>query len=135
MLHYWDGSWFRRGSDLAFGLPHSAAIRIGDPSAEAEEAGEVSTVPGDEPVPPPLISCLMVTRGRAARAALSIECYRRQSHPRRELVIVDDDPGGPLARYVAALGDRRSAPPACRIAGRPRGSCATSRAPPPPGRK
>src|SRR3546814_9535246 len=47
----------------------------------------------------------MVTRGRAARAALSIECYRRQSHPRRELVIVDDDPDGTLARYVAALAD------------------------------
>src|SRR5690606_15251175 len=39
MLHYWDGSWFRRGSDLAFGLPHSAGIRISDPSGPGEEAG------------------------------------------------------------------------------------------------
>lgn len=105
MLHYWDGSWFRGRSALAFGLPQSARVRITDPAA-AEAEGDVSTVPaGDEPAGTALVSCLMVTRGRAARALAAIECYRRQTHDARELVIVDDDPDDSLARAVAGLGD------------------------------
>ncbi len=38
----------------------------------------------------PIISCLMVTRDRPALVARSVDCFVRQHHPARELVIVDD---------------------------------------------
>jgi glycosyltransferase involved in cell wall biosynthesis len=38
----------------------------------------------------PLVSCLMVTRNRAALARRAVLCFVRQTWPNRELVIVDD---------------------------------------------
>jgi hypothetical protein len=55
----------------------------------------------------PLVSALMVTRDRAALAACSIECFRRQTWPQRELVIVDDGPDQMLAEHVRQLDDPR----------------------------
>ena len=46
-----------------------------------------------QPVPAselPLVSCLMPTADRADFVEQSIRFFRRQSYPRRELVIVDD---------------------------------------------
>ncbi len=57
------------------------------------------------PAAPPLISCLMVTRGRVFPARFAIDCYRRQTWPNRELVIVCDDPDSELPRFVADLDD------------------------------
>ncbi|MGE0714308.1 MAG: tetratricopeptide repeat protein [Alphaproteobacteria bacterium] len=54
---------------------------------------------------PGLVSCLMVTRGRRALAALAVAAYRRQTWRPRELVIVDDDPDDRLAGHVAGIGD------------------------------
>lgn len=44
---------------------------------------------------PPKVSCLMVTADRRRFVRRSILCYRRQTYPRKELVIVDDG-GEPL---------------------------------------
>ena len=55
----------------------------------------------------PLVSCMMVTRGRAALAMRAIHCFQIQSYPARELVIIDDDHDDTLARAVAALHDPR----------------------------
>lgn len=38
----------------------------------------------------PLISCLMVTADRPRLMRRSLRCYRRQTYPNRELVVVDD---------------------------------------------
>ena len=57
------------------------------------------------PSAPPLISCLMLTRGRLVPTRFAIDCYRRQTWPNRELVIVCDDPASELPAYVATLGD------------------------------
>ena len=38
----------------------------------------------------PLISCLMVTRNRAALSRRAVHCFAAQSWPRTELVVVDD---------------------------------------------
>ena len=57
------------------------------------------------PSAPPLISCLMLTRGRLVPTRFAIECYRRQTWPNRELVIVCDDPESELPAFIAALGD------------------------------
>jgi len=55
----------------------------------------------------PLVSCLMVTRERLALALRAIRCFQAQTYPRKELVIVDDDPDHTLRDAVQALGDPR----------------------------
>ena len=47
----------------------------------------------------------MVTRGRLYPSHFAIECFRAQTYENRELVIVCDDPGAPIAAYVAGLKD------------------------------
>lgn len=37
-----------------------------------------------------LVTAIMLTRGRAALAAIALECFLRQTYERKELVIVDD---------------------------------------------
>ena len=61
--------------------------------------------PSRIPTDPPLISCLMVSRGCLFPARFAIGCYQRQTWPHRELLIVCGVPGNQLADYVAALGD------------------------------
>ncbi len=54
----------------------------------------------------PMVSCLMVTQaGRHQLAEQAIECYRRQTWPRRELVIVDEAEDGRLLSCVERLND------------------------------
>ena len=53
----------------------------------------------------PLISCLMLTRGRLVPTRFAIDCYRRQTWPNRELVVVCDDPASELPAYIATLCD------------------------------
>jgi glycosyltransferase involved in cell wall biosynthesis len=53
----------------------------------------------------PLVSALMVTRDRAPRSRCAVECYRRQTYPRRELVIVDDGRSDELERAIRDLDD------------------------------
>ena len=55
----------------------------------------------------PLVSCLMVSRGRLFPGRHAVECFLRQTHANRELVIVIDDPGCDLRAHVLALADPR----------------------------
>src|SRR6476661_4413402 len=55
----------------------------------------------------PLVSVVMATRDRPRLLSVTLECYRRQTYARRELVVVDDgdrDPVDPAT--VAAAGGR-----------------------------
>jgi hypothetical protein len=54
---------------------------------------------------PPLISCLMPTRNRPLLARLAVGSYRRQTWPRRELIILDNGNDPRFARWVESLGD------------------------------
>lgn len=70
----------------------------------------------------PLISCLMVTAGRADLAERAVQCFAAQTWPRRELVIVDDgadDYEPMLARYRdrATIRYQRIAPQPGRLLG------------------
>ena len=56
---------------------------------------------------PPLISCVMPTRGRIFPARYAIQCFRRQSYQNRELVVVCASPGSEVEQYLAELGDPR----------------------------
>jgi len=59
------------------------------------------------PGPRPLVSCLMVTRGRLFPSRFAVDCFRRQTWPERELVLVCDAPGTPVELYCRELGDSR----------------------------
>jgi glycosyltransferase involved in cell wall biosynthesis len=114
-----------RGSALAGASP--LAFRAGQVAgATWEEAGFAGTryldevltarapdqvlspVPAARPRPSePLISCLMVTRDRLRLAKAAITSYARQTHQRRELVIVTDGDArfrDGLARFVDTAG-------------------------------
>ncbi|MBB5686233.1 glycosyltransferase family 2 protein [Sphingobium boeckii] len=51
------------------------------------------------------VSCLMISRGRRLPAEHAIACYRRQTYPERELVIVSAALDDELAALVAEIGD------------------------------
>ena len=55
----------------------------------------------------PLVSCLIVTRGRLFPARFAVDCFRAQLWPERELVLVCDAPGTAIETYCHALGDER----------------------------
>jgi hypothetical protein len=55
----------------------------------------------------PLVSCLMVTRGRLFPSRFAVDCFLRQSWAERELVLVCDAPGTAIEAYCQALGDPR----------------------------
>ena len=82
-------------------LHRASAVRIHLPLPEAPTAPLTD---------PPLITCAMPTRGRPRFVAQSVEYFRRQDYPNRELVIVyeheADLPGGVSGRTSAP-----SAPP------------------------
>ncbi len=104
-VHHWMGTWVptreTEGGDLAAEVPlhlvrggllvRSGTLREQDWTRSVGEA--------------PLVSALMVTKDRPALAACSIECFRRQTWPARELVIVDDGADDALADRVRALDD------------------------------
>ena len=56
--------------------------------------------------PAPLISCLMVTRNRAAIVARSVDSYIRQTYTNKELVMVADPSASmsELRSYIAGVG-------------------------------
>jgi glycosyltransferase involved in cell wall biosynthesis len=68
----------------------------------------------------PIVSCLMPTGGRRELVALSIACFRAQTYPARELIIVDDGHDqvadlcdGPSVRHMrvapqTTIGEKRN---------------------------
>ncbi|HYH23441.1 MAG TPA: glycosyltransferase [Azospirillum sp.] len=92
-VHHWEGTWFRgaaeRGAGPGAGLPRQIAAVVTDGRPEGEHPA-VAKAEGH-----PLISCLMVTRGRSGLLRLAIEGFARQTYPNRELVIVCDSPALP----------------------------------------
>lgn len=55
----------------------------------------------------PLVSCLMVTQNRPHIGRIAVECFRRQTWPNRELVIVDTSAASALTVWVRSLKDPR----------------------------
>ena len=96
-IHYWDGSWWRRATDRT----KIHLLRAMRPvlSGLLDESAAGALV--DATAPPPLVSCLMVTGRRPALAELAMDCFRRQTYPNRELIVVDDSGTDALAEAVA----------------------------------
>jgi glycosyltransferase involved in cell wall biosynthesis len=55
----------------------------------------------------PLISCLCVTRARVPLLRRAVRCFREQTHPNRELLILFDADDSATRDYVATLADDR----------------------------
>jgi len=55
----------------------------------------------------PLVSCLMVTRGKLFPARFAIACFQNQTYENRELIVVVDDASCELIPYVTSLKDDR----------------------------
>ncbi len=51
------------------------------------------------------VSCVMATRGHEAPARQAIQCFQRQTHANRELVIACASPGSEVEALVGALND------------------------------
>jgi glycosyltransferase involved in cell wall biosynthesis len=76
----------------------------------SKQAGVPTSAVRDVDAPPirhdgPLVSCLMVSRGKLFPARHAIDCFRAQTYGQRELVIVDDNPESELAGYLDTLDD------------------------------
>jgi glycosyltransferase involved in cell wall biosynthesis len=95
---------FRKGTVLKTAATGSVRVDFlllpGRP-AQTLQAADVHSPSGS----PPLVSCIMASRGRIFPAMHAIDCYRRQSHRRRELVIATAATDDALASYVRQLGD------------------------------
>ena len=95
-IHYWDGSWWKRaGKRTKIHLLRSTCPVV---SGWLDEATTRSLLHAS--TPPPLVSCMMVTGKRPALAALAIDCFRRQTYPNRELIVIDDSGTDALAEAV-----------------------------------
>ena len=80
--------------------------RVSDGDCVARALVDIASARGlAEKVGYPLLSCLLVTRERAKLARRSIECFRRQTYPNLELVVIDDGPDDTLERWAASLED------------------------------
>lgn len=53
----------------------------------------------------PMISCMMVTRERFLLAREAIQCFRRQTYPNKELIVLDDEQASSLKEWIASLQD------------------------------
>ena len=79
-------------------------FRLGQDGAVVQQGSlQLLAYPG----PRPLVSCLMVTRGQLFPSRFAVDCFRSQSWPERELLLVCDAPGTPIEAYCRALGDSR----------------------------
>ena len=83
LVHYRDHC--RGDACPNFAPPGTTRLFLPLPEPQAEDRGEA--------IDPPLISCIMPTRGRPGFVARAIAYFRRQDYPNRQLVIVHRDDG------------------------------------------
>lgn len=109
VAHYWESSWFEPAMGFRRGLPSRVAVNRREPDWPCLREADPPDPDGDPADAEassgalPLVSCLMVSRGRVAMALVAVECFLRQTYPERELVLVDDDPDDGLERALAGL--------------------------------
>jgi glycosyltransferase involved in cell wall biosynthesis len=112
-VHHWQGTWFQEAG-VRKPAPRSrpdddtlkiSQLMVGRVVGKTEYRLTLAKqlYPADYAFP--LVSCLMVTRGRAELASLAIRCYQAQTYPQRELIVVDDDPCDALERFIQTLQD------------------------------
>lgn len=110
-VHHWAGSWIQEPSGSPrSGGETSIAFRLTDrvcPVLDGELDVDAARHLWAGGRAQPLVSCLMVTARRTGLAWRAIQCFRAQTYPARELVIINDDPDPELHDRVTGLGDER----------------------------
>lgn len=93
-----------RFTDFLPGPGRGAGFKLGqDGKLVAQGVLQHLAWPGRQP----LVSCLMVTRGRLFPARFAVDCFRAQGWAERELVLVCDAPGTGIEAYCRTLDDPR----------------------------
>ncbi|MER6997716.1 glycosyltransferase [Streptomyces sp. NPDC000410] len=110
-VHHWSGSWV---CDTSAAPRTSAGTRVPfwasqelQPLADGLLSLDAQRRRWAAGAPAPTVSCLMVTKDRSATARRAIKCFRNQTYPNLELVVVEDGTGGALEQHIRYLGDPR----------------------------
>ncbi len=106
-IHHWRGGWWRQKEKPPAPPLAVALLANGESQAAVRLAAEPGRAALRRATPPPRVSCLMVTKNRPALARRAVQCFRQQTWPHRELVIVDDGADDALARWIEATADPR----------------------------
>ncbi|MCX5943478.1 MAG: glycosyltransferase family A protein [Cyanobacteria bacterium] len=106
VAHYWDSSWFKPSSEWHSGVPSQAPVHLYQPPSPSPRSAKLDC--GSKPANGrPLVSCLMVTRGRPHQARQAIDCFLAQTYDPIELIIIDDDSDSELAVQLAGIDSSR----------------------------
>lgn len=106
VAHYWDSSWFKPSSGWHSGVPSQAPVHLYQPPSPSPHSAKLDC--GSKPANGrPLVSCLMVTRGRPHQARQAIDCFLAQTYDPIELIIIDDDSDSELAVQLAGIDSSR----------------------------
>ncbi|MGP4004582.1 glycosyltransferase [Streptomyces sp. 8N706] len=110
-MHHWSGSW---ATDSTWTPRNTAARRVRfwasqdmQPFADGALDLDAQRRRWASGAPAPRVSCLMVTKDRPSLAERAISCFRAQTYPNVELVVVDDSADDTLERHVRTLDDAR----------------------------
>ncbi|MGW1801478.1 glycosyltransferase [Streptomyces sp. NPDC001984] len=110
-VHHWSGSWARD-------IPGTPRISAGkrfpfwasqelQPLADGLLSLDAQRRRWAFGAPAPTVSCLMVTKDRSSTARRAIRCFRTQTYPNLELVVVEDGTDDTLEQHIRELGDSR----------------------------
>lgn len=110
-LHHWVGTWWRARPRPNPRIPVTLLFQ-GATLLWTEMDPDIFPEVAYSHLPPPRVSCLLVTGGekaaeRASMAMRSVLGFRQQTYPAKELLIVDDGTDGRLESWVRGLSDER----------------------------
>ncbi|MET7617866.1 glycosyltransferase [Streptomyces sp. NPDC005408] len=110
-VHHWSDSW---AVDTSEAPRTSAGRRVQfwasqelQPVADGLISLDAQRRRWASGAPAPTVSCLMVTKDRSATARRAIRCFRTQTYPNLELVVVEDGTDDALEQHIRELGDPR----------------------------
>jgi hypothetical protein len=110
-VHHWSGSWVRDvpgppRTSAGKRLPFWASQEL-QPLADGLLNLDAQRRRWAAGAPAPTVSCLMVTKDRSSTARRAITCFRTQTYPHLELVVVEDGTDDALEQHIRDLGDPR----------------------------
>ncbi|MEW2258850.1 glycosyltransferase [Streptomyces sp. NPDC047869] len=110
-VHHWSGSWV---ADTPAGPRASVGKRFPfwtsqemHPLADGMLNLDAQRHRWASGAPAPTVSCLMVTKDRSSTARRAIRCFRAQTYPSLELVVVEDGTDDALEQHIREQGDPR----------------------------
>jgi glycosyltransferase involved in cell wall biosynthesis len=110
-VHHWSGSWVRDApgtprTSTCKRFPFWASQEL-QPLADGLLNLDAQRRRWTSGAPAPTVSCLMVTKDRSSTARRAITCFRKQTYPSLELVVVEDGTDDALEQHIRELNDPR----------------------------